>query len=84
MSRTKLPLGGRDDVKFKLFPPSESLVWDIPAGDGNIAKAFFNVWFSRDGILRHKFDKRLQYFAPCYSLSLFQAYFKENYTLLWF
>ncbi len=34
MSLTKLSLGGNYDVKYKLFPPRESLVSDIPAGLG--------------------------------------------------
>jgi hypothetical protein len=33
---------------------------------------------TRDGILGHHFDKRHQYFAPCYSQSLLLADFKEN------
>jgi hypothetical protein len=37
---TKLSLGGNNDVIYKLFPPGESLVSDIPAGDGNIEKLF--------------------------------------------
>ncbi len=40
MLLTKLSLGGNNDVKYKLFPPRESLVSDIPAGDGNIEKLF--------------------------------------------
>ncbi len=45
MSLTKLSLGGNnDDVIYKLFPPRESLVSDIPAGDGNIEKLFFIQW----------------------------------------
>jgi hypothetical protein len=40
MSLTKLSLGGNNDVIYKLFPPRESLVSDIPAGDGNIEKHF--------------------------------------------
>ncbi len=39
---------------------------------------------SRDGILGHQFDKRLESFAPCYSQSLLLADFTENHTLLWF
>jgi hypothetical protein len=38
MSLTELFLGGNNDVIYKLFPPMESLVSDIPAGDGNIEK----------------------------------------------
>jgi hypothetical protein len=34
----------------------------------------------RDGILAHKFNKRLESFAPCYSQSLLLADFKENHT----
>jgi hypothetical protein len=40
MSITKLFLGGNNDVIYKLFPLRESLVSDIPAGDGNIEKLF--------------------------------------------
>jgi hypothetical protein len=40
MSLTKLSLGGNNDVIYKLFPPKEILVSDIPAGDGNIEKLF--------------------------------------------
>jgi hypothetical protein len=43
MSLTKLSLGGNNDVMYKLFPPRESLVSDIPAGDGNIEKIFYSV-----------------------------------------
>jgi hypothetical protein len=44
MSLTKLSLGGNNDVIYKLFPLRESLVSDIPAGDGNIEKLFFTVY----------------------------------------
>ncbi len=40
MSLTKLSLGGNYDVIYRLFLPRESLVSDIPAGDGNIEKLF--------------------------------------------
>jgi hypothetical protein len=40
MSLTKLSLGGNYDVIYKLLTPRESLVSDIPAGDGNIVKLF--------------------------------------------
>jgi hypothetical protein len=40
MSLTKLSLGGNNDVVYKLFPPRESLVSDIPAGDGKIVNLF--------------------------------------------
>ncbi len=39
-SRTKLSLGGNNDVIYKLFPPRESVVSDTSAGDGNIEKLF--------------------------------------------
>jgi hypothetical protein len=35
--------GGNNDVIYKSFPPRESLVSDIPAGDGNIKKLFYSV-----------------------------------------
>jgi hypothetical protein len=38
MSLTKLSLGGNNVYMTSLFPPRESLVSDIPAGDGNIEK----------------------------------------------
>ncbi len=40
MSLTKLSLGGNNDVIYKLFPPRESFVSDIPAGDGKTANPF--------------------------------------------
>jgi hypothetical protein len=42
MPLTKLALGGNNDVIYK-FPPRESLVSDIPAGDGNIENLFFTL-----------------------------------------
>jgi hypothetical protein len=47
MSLTKLSLGGNNDVMYTLFPPRESLVSDIPAGDGNIEKLFLQCEDSR-------------------------------------
>jgi hypothetical protein len=44
MSLTKHSLGGNYDVIYKLFLLRESLVNDIPAGDGKIEKAFFTVY----------------------------------------
>jgi hypothetical protein len=41
MSLTKLSLGGNNDVIYKLFPPRESLVSNIPAGNGNIESFFY-------------------------------------------
>jgi hypothetical protein len=40
MSLTKLSQGGNNLYMMALFPPTESLVSDIPAGDGNIEKLF--------------------------------------------
>jgi hypothetical protein len=40
MSLSKLSLGGNNYDIYKLFPPRESLVSDIPAGDWNIEKIF--------------------------------------------
>jgi hypothetical protein len=40
MSLTKLSLGWNNDVIYKLFPPRESLVSEIPAGAKNIEKLF--------------------------------------------
>jgi hypothetical protein len=40
MALTKHSLGGNNDVIYKLFPTRESLVSDIPAGDGNVEKLF--------------------------------------------
>jgi hypothetical protein len=61
----------------------------------NILRRSSSFWFprnlsnhmdrqARDGILGHKFEKRLESFAQCYSQSLLLADFKENHTLLWF
>jgi hypothetical protein len=49
MSFTKLSHGGNNDVIYKLFPRRESLVSDIPAGDGNIEKSFFMVFLTFKG-----------------------------------
>ncbi len=43
MSLAKLFLGRNNDVIDKLFPPRESLVSDIPAGDRKIVKLFYGV-----------------------------------------
>jgi hypothetical protein len=42
------------------------------------------VYFSKDGILGHQFNKGLESFAPCYSQFLLLEDFKENHTFLWF
>jgi hypothetical protein len=44
---------------------------------------FFVIFCILRWILGHQFNKRLEYFVPCYSV--FSAGgFKENHTLLWF
>jgi hypothetical protein len=43
LSLTKLYLGGNNDVIYKLFPPRESLVSDIPAWGREYLKAFFTA-----------------------------------------
>jgi hypothetical protein len=40
---TKLSLGGNNSYMTSLFSPRESLVSDIPAGDGIIEKLFLTV-----------------------------------------
>jgi hypothetical protein len=40
MPLTKLSHGGNNFYMTSLFPPRESLVSDIPAGDGNFEKLF--------------------------------------------
>jgi hypothetical protein len=45
MSLTKLSLDGNYDVIYKLFLHRESLVSDIPAGDGNIEKLFLQCTY---------------------------------------
>jgi hypothetical protein len=49
MSLTKLSLAGNNDVINKLFPPRESFVSDITAGDGTIEKLFLR-YLSNDVI----------------------------------
>jgi hypothetical protein len=43
MSLTKLSLGRNNLYMTSQFPPKESLVSDIPAGDGNVEKLFYGV-----------------------------------------
>jgi hypothetical protein len=43
MSLTKLSLGGNNLYIMSLFPPKESLVSDIPTGDGKIENIFYGV-----------------------------------------
>jgi hypothetical protein len=51
MSLTKLSLGRNNDVMYKLFPPRESLVSDILAGDGKIKKPFLIVGTKIDNFI---------------------------------
>ncbi len=44
MSLTKHSLRRNYDAIYKLFLPRESLVSDIPAGDGNIEKLYITVY----------------------------------------
>ncbi len=44
---TKLSLGGNNDVITELFLPRESLVSDIPAGDGKLVNLFYGVKFGK-------------------------------------
>jgi hypothetical protein len=43
MSLTKLSLSGNNLYMTSLFPPRDSLVSDIQAGDRNIEKLFYGV-----------------------------------------
>ncbi len=69
------PLGGNNDVIYKLFSPRESLVSDIPAGDGNIEKLFYGVRLCKMFI---------------FILSIFQIYYiiptllSKSQTAQWF
>ncbi len=45
MSLTKLSIGGNNLYMTSVFSPKESLVSDIPAGDGNIEKLFLQWGF---------------------------------------
>ncbi len=55
MSLTKLSLGGNNLYMTSLFPPRESLVIDIPAGDGNIEKLFLRC-IKLPGFIYHNID----------------------------
>ena len=44
VSLTRFSLGGNNIYMTSLFPPRESLVSDIPAGDGNLEKLFYGVF----------------------------------------
>ncbi len=66
MSRTKLSLGGNNDVIYKLFPPRESLVSDIPAGDGNIEKLFLQCRDIAKKIVCRAALRQFQVRSPAY------------------
>jgi hypothetical protein len=57
MSLNKLSLGGYYDVIYKLFPPRESLVSDIPAGDRNIKKLFLRCTYQGMEFMRKEVNK---------------------------
>jgi hypothetical protein len=44
ISLTKLSLGSNNLYMTSLFPPRESLVSDIPAGDGKIVNLFYRAY----------------------------------------
>ncbi len=62
MSLTKLSLDGNYDDIYKLFLHRESLVSDIPAGDGNIEKLFLQCkhFFAVIFALLHKNTAHLE------------------------
>ncbi len=67
---TTLSLGGTNDVIYKLFPPRENLVSDIPAGDGihgNIEKLFFRC-------------RKISFLPPsvCYSMEAMKEVCKKK------
>ena len=78
MSLTKLSLGGNILYMTSLFPPRESLVSGIPAGNGDIEKLFYSVPRPRTltdskGFCEHSrlekgiFGKRLGFIREIYS-----------------
>jgi hypothetical protein len=75
MSLIKLSLGGNN---FSFFPPRESLVSDIPAGDGKMANSFLQCgipWISIKELLFKciftNFSKKPVISYPSVSLSYF-------------
>ena len=48
MLHTNLSLGRNNDVICKLFPARESVVSDLPNGDGNIANLFLQCSMGKD------------------------------------
>ncbi len=71
MSFTKLSMGGNNDVIYKLFPPRESLVSDIPAGDGNIEKLFLQCIYKKK-MMRNYCDRSVNYWANSSKVSEFE------------
>ncbi len=63
MSLSKLSLGGNNDVIYEIFPPRESLVNDIPAGDGNIEKPFYGAPILQEERVKIRNDSNL-YIPP--------------------
>ncbi len=66
-----------------LSGPSASQVWYMEQKDImlSLTNQFFGTLpniLSRDGILGHKFNKRLESFAPCYSQSLLLQILKKT------
>ncbi len=84
MSLTKLSLGGNYDVIYKLFLSRESLVSDIPAGDGNIEKLFLRCSLTAIRVTDIKVKKGdlyafiLPFFSSILQFGLVFANFCEN------
>ncbi len=76
MSLTKLCLGGNNDVIYKLFPPRESLVSDIPAGDGKIVNLFFTVCLAQSSYNAHFSSSCL---PLCSYDTMFLAFWEVNH-----
>jgi hypothetical protein len=67
--------------QFRSIRPSRPLSATRSGEAAGSQSAQYSV--NRDGILGHKFDKKLESFAPCYSQSFYWQIFVENQTLLW-
>ncbi len=74
MSFTKLSLAGSNLYMTSLFPTRESLVSDIPAGDGNIEKLFLRCRASSNDR-----RKRVVLFTYPYSMAVIHDYFTDAY-----